>query len=224
MEKTYRHILLDLDGTLTDPAEGITKSVAYALRHFGVEVQDLSTLHPFIGPPLVDSFQEFYGFSPEQAQEALAKYREYFSVKGLYENKIYGGVKDFLRQANRRGLKLYLATSKPEVFARQILAHFGILHELVFVGGALLDSSRNAKADVIRYVLDSCHLTPQSDMVMVGDRKHDIAGARAVGIDSIGVLYGYGSREELAAAGATHIVGSVEELKELLMGQPAVLS
>ncbi len=216
MKKPYRHLLLDLDGTLTDPAEGITKSVAYALQHFGIEVQDLSTLHPFIGPPLVDSFQEFYHFSPQQVQEALVKYREYFSQQGLYENEIYVGIKDFLRQANEAGLKLYLATSKPEVFARQILEHFGILNEFVFVGGALLDSSRNAKADVIRYVLSSCKLTPQDDMVMVGDRKHDILGAKAVGIDSVGVLYGYGSYEELSAAGATYVVKDINELKELL--------
>jgi phosphoglycolate phosphatase len=212
--KKYTHLLFDLDGTIINPAEGITKCVAYALSYFGVEVADLKTLYPFIGPPLVDSFIELYNFSDEQANTALAKYRERFATVGIFENALYPGIIPFLQRANQSGFKLYLATSKPTVFAKQILERFGLSHEFLFVGGSELDGARNAKADVIRYVLQESKIVNLNQTVMIGDRKHDIIGAKTTGLDSVGVLYGFGSREELLSSGASYIVENVEGLSK----------
>lgn len=214
--KKYAYILLDLDGTITDPMEGITKSVAFALNHFGIEVNDIRELCPFIGPPLIDSFKEFYQFTDEQAHEAVAKYRERFATTGIFENKLYAGMTDFLERATQQGYTLMLATSKPSVFANRILTYFGISSYFAFVGGSGLDGSLPTKTDVIRYVLKQNDLTDLSKVVMIGDRKHDILGAKETGIASIGVLYGYGSREELTNAGADQIVQNLTELKQVL--------
>lgn len=213
----YETILFDLDGTLTDPGEGITKSVAYALQKYSIEVTDRSVLYPFIGPPLVDSFQKYYGFSPEQAEQAVVYYREYFRETGLFENEVYDGVEDLLASLRSAGKRVILATSKPEVFARRILDHFGLTRYFDVIAGALLDGSRMHKADVIAYALDTAGITDKSSVVMVGDREQDVKGAEKTGLPCIGVLYGYGSREELTAAGATAIVESVEELQQFLL-------
>ena len=213
----YETILFDLDGTLTDPGEGITKSVAYALQKYSIEVADRSVLYPFIGPPLVDSFQKYYGFSPKQAEQAVVYYREYFRETGLFENEVYDGVEDLLSSLKSAGKRVILATSKPEVFARQILDHFGLTRYFDVIAGALLDGSRMHKADVIAYALDTAGITDKSSVVMVGDREQDVKGAEKTGLPCIGVLYGYGSREELTAAGATAIVESVEELQQFLL-------
>lgn len=214
MEKQY--ILFDLDGTLTDPMIGITKSVQYALRAYGIEVERLEDLCPFIGPPLRDSFMKYYGFDPDQATEAIWKYREYFSVTGLYENKEYAGIKEMLSALQAAGKKLYVATSKPELFAKKILEHFQMAEYFTFIGGASMDEVRVKKGDVIRYVLEENQITDLCQVVMAGDREHDVIGAKEAGVESIGVLYGYGSREELEAAGADKIVSTVEELRNLL--------
>lgn len=210
MDKQY--ILFDLDGTLTDPMVGITKSVQYALRYYGIEEPDLKTLCPFIGPPLRDSFMEFYGFSQEQASEAIAKYREYFSKTGLYENMEYPGIRDLLARLKAMGRNLYVATSKPELFAKQILEHFRLTEYFDFIGGADLDETRVRKGDVIRYVLEENKITDRTQVVMIGDREHDILGARENGIASVGVLYGYGSFEELSASGADELADSIQAL------------
>lgn len=212
------HILFDLDGTLTDPMLGITSSVKYALSKFDIKVKYLKDLIPFIGPPLAESFQVFYGFSKEQAEKAVEYYREYFSPKGIYENEIYGGIAEMLSELSEAGFELVLATSKPHVYAREILKYFGIEEYFSFVAGSELDGTRVNKADVIQYALDMCHISPEK-AIMVGDRKHDIMGASACGVESVGVLYGYGSREELKEAGADHLVGSVKELKDFLWNQ-----
>ena len=214
MKKSY--LLFDLDGTLTDPMTGITRSVQYALAAFGIEEKNLRRLCPFIGPPLKDSFREFYGFNDEQAEVALKKYREYFSEKGIFENEVYAGIPDFLAKQQNRGCQLMLATSKPEIFARRILDHFNLSRYFSFIGGATLDGKRSAKADIIRYVLECNSIDNRAETVMIGDRKHDIEGARLNNIESIGVLYGYGSQEELHLAGADRIVASVEELDNVL--------
>lgn len=211
MEKEY--LLFDLDGTLTDPKEGITKSVQYALLTFGIEVEDLDDLCCFIGPPLKDSFMEFYGFSQEDAQKALVSYREYFSKKGLYENKAYMGAQEVLQSLQNAGKKLYVASSKPEVFVRKILKHFGLDSYFTFMGGADMGEIRVKKADVIRYVLKENNITDLKKTVMIGDRKHDILGAKEIGIECIGVLYGYGNREELTDAGADHLAESIYDLQ-----------
>lgn len=218
MVKKYSFILFDLDGTLTDPEEGITKSVQYALQHFDICVGERSELYKFIGPPLKDSFIEYYGFTEKQADEALLKYRERFSKVGWRENVVYDGIENLLRCLQRDGKKVMLATSKPEVFAEQILSHFGLRSYFSFVGGATLDGSRNHKADVIRYVLESNKIEDAGQVVMIGDRKFDIQGGKACGLSTIGVLYGYGDRMELAEAGADRIVSSVAELENELCG------
>lgn len=216
-KKKYPYLLLDLDGTITDPMVGITRSVEYALNHFGIQVNDIRELCPFIGPPLLDSFREFYHFSDEQAQEAILKYRERFADTGIYENVLYEGMREFLEEAAEKGHTLMLATSKPTVFAKRILKYFDIGHYFSFVAGSGLDGSFHTKTDVIRHVLESNRLIDLSSAVMIGDRKHDIIGAKATGIDSVGVLYGYGNREELEKAGADSIVNSIEELHSLLL-------
>lgn len=214
MEKEY--LLFDLDGTLTDPKEGITKSVQYALRHFGIEVENLDELCCFIGPPLKDSFMEYYGFCEEDARKAISVYREYFSGKGLYENKAYEGASQVLQLLRKKGKKLYVASSKPEVFVRKILKYFELDANFVFMGGADMEEIRVKKADVIRYVLKECGISDLDKTVMIGDRKHDVLGAKEVGIASIGVLYGYGSREELKEAGADVLAESIFDLQNLL--------
>lgn len=216
--KEYQYILFDLDGTITNPMEGITKSARYALASFGIEVYDLRTLCPFIGPPLKQSFLEFYHLTDEQAEAAIIKYREYFSVKGIFENVMYEGVDKFLHTLTQKGKKLYLATSKPEPFARQILEHFKLSHYFSFIGGSTFDGSRSEKVDVIKYVLEETQITDLSKTVMVGDRKYDITGAKMNGIDAIGVLYGYGDRKELEEAKADFIEVNLADLsKRLLM-------
>lgn len=216
--KHYKYILFDLDGTLTDPAVGITTSVAYALKKFGIEVDDISSLNHFIGPPLLDSFMEHYGFSEEKARTAIDYYRERFRVKGLYENVVYDGVENMLEAMKKSGREIILATSKPEPFAKEILRHFGLDKYFLFIAGSNFDGTRTAKAEVIEYALESVGVTDKSSAVMVGDRKHDIIGAQKTGLDSIGVLFGYGSREELEAAGATYIAVTVDEITKLITG------
>lgn len=215
--KEYKYILFDLDGTLTDPAVGITTCVAYALKKFGIEVEDISTLNHFIGPPLLDSFMADYGFSKEKAQTAIDYYRERFRVKGLYENEVYDGVPEMLEKLKNDGKKLILATSKPEPFAKEIMRHFGLDKYFDFVAGSNFDGTRTAKAEVIEYALESAGVTDKSACIMVGDREHDIIGANKTGLDSIGVLYGYGSRKELESAGATFIAETVEDLTKLIL-------
>lgn len=214
MNKDY--ILFDLDGTLTDPKEGITKSVQYALRHFDIEVNHLDELCCFIGPPLKDSFMEYYGFSEKQAREAIDIYREYFSGKGLYENKAYDGVAEVLQSFLAAGKKLYVASSKPEIFVRKILKHFELDSFFLFMGGADMEETRVKKADVIRYVLKECGIRDLDKTVMIGDRKHDVLGAKETGIASVGVLYGYGSRQELKEAGADVLAETIFDLQNLI--------
>ena len=215
--KRYQHILFDLDGTLTDPMIGITSSVKYALSYFNIEVEDLRSLCPFIGPPLKTSFKDFYQFTDEQADVAIAKYREYFSKQGIFENTLYQGTDELLRLLTENEMKIYLATSKPQPFAQQILEYFHLESYFTFVGGSTFDGSRSEKADVIQYVLDSTDIKTRSDVVMIGDRKYDIEGAKANNIDSIGVPYGYGDEEELANAGANKIVTDIKELSSFLL-------
>lgn len=214
----YEYIFFDLDGTLTDPGMGITNSVMYALEKFGIVETDRTKLYKFIGPPLVDAFEEFYGFSEEDAWKALAYYREYFSTKGLYENEVYEGVKEMFDVIVGMKKKIVLATSKPEKFAKEILRHFGLDSYFDFVAGATMDESRNKKEDVIEYALRSLHITDTSKVLMVGDRKHDVLGAKKFDIDSVGVLYGYGDYKELTTAGATYIAEKVEDIIKVIKG------
>lgn len=213
----YHTILFDLDGTLIDPVVGITTCVAYALKRFGIHVEDRRKLHRFIGPPLHGSFMEYYGLDEAAAHQAVAYYRERFSTVGVYENELYDGVPELLSELTAAGKQLILATSKPEEYAKMILEHHHIAPYFTDAVGSLFSGERTAKADVITEALRRCSITDKRGTVMVGDRKHDILGANAMGLDSIGVLYGYGPREEHKAAGATHIVGTISELRALLL-------
>ena len=216
MNKT--HILLDLDGTLTDPGMGITNSVAFALSHFGITVSDRSELYRFIGPPLIDSFMEYYGFTEEQATEAVRLYRVYFSDRGWAENVVFDGIKDLLAALVAEGKTLLVATSKPLIYAERILNHFDLAKYFTHICGPELQAPRgHSKADVIREAIEKAGITDLSSAVMVGDRHHDIDGAKAVGMESVGVLYGYGDRAEHEAAGADVIVESVAELRSVLL-------
>ena len=203
--KNYNVVLFDLDGTITDPGEGITNSVAYALGKFGIDVADRTELYKFIGPPLYESFQKFYGFSHEDAHKAVEIYREYYRPKGIFECYIYDGITDLLKRLKDDGKTVIVATSKPEEFARQIMEHFEISEYFTYIAGATMDGSRILKADIIDYALKTCEVTDLSKVVMVGDREHDVIGAKKIGVDSIGVLFGYGDRAEHEKAGATYI-------------------
>lgn len=210
----YTTMLFDLDGTLTNPGLGITNSVAYALKKYGIDVKDRTELYKFIGPPLLNSFQDYYGFSEEQAVQAVEYYREYYQKTGIYENYVYEGIPELLKELTAEGITLLVATSKPEPFARLIMEHYHLAEYFTYIAGATMDNkTRVKKADVIRYAMQNCEAGDKEKLVMVGDRKHDILGAKEVGIDSIGVLFGYGDREELEQAGATYIAETVEAIR-----------
>ena len=213
----YDYIFFDLDGTLTDPGEGITNSVAYALKKFGIEPPEREALYPFIGPPLGDSFARFYGMSESECELAVKYYREYYSASGMLENALYEGIPELLEALRARGKKIVLATSKPEVFAEKILVHFGLIKYFDFISGALLDGSRIKKDDVIAHALKSCKLSDKTDLIlMVGDRMHDVIGASAHGIDALGVTFGYGSEEELVNSGAKYIAHSPADILQFI--------
>lgn len=207
-------ILFDLDGTLTDSSPGITRCVQHALRGAGIEVADPAELRRFLGPPLTESFMKLYGMSHEQACRARERYRERYDPVGMLENEVYPGVPGMLTALGEAGFTLHLATSKPHFYASRILQHFGLAQHFGFIGGSELDGSREAKAEVVAHVLRETGTSPDT-AVMVGDRSHDIIGARQNGLAVVGVGYGYGSPEELADADA--IAESVDALRALLL-------
>ena len=211
--KSYETALFDLDGTLIDSGEGITNSVAYSLKKFGIDITDKSELYSFIGPPLHESYMKFYGFSEEKAKLAVEYYREYYRKKGIFENQIYEGVEALLQRLHDKGITLMVATSKPELFARQILEQLNLADYFTCIAGANMDQTMTKKAEVISYALTTAGISDASKAIMIGDREHDILGAKAAGIDALGVLFGYGSYEELKNAGADYIVEKAEEIE-----------
>lgn len=215
----FECVLFDLDGTLTDPALGITNSIMYALGKMGREIPAREALYRFIGPPLVPSFCEFLGMSAEEAQDALRLYREYFGVRGLFENEVYPEIPAALEKIRDSGRKLLVATSKPEHYARQILEHFALEKYFDLICGATMDEKRVRKADVISFALDSAGVTDEKkdSVIMVGDRLHDVEGAEANKISSLGVLWGYGSRYELTEAGADFIAADTDEMLKIIL-------
>ena len=213
----YDVIFFDLDGTLTDPGLGITSSVAHALRRAGITPPPLRELYPFIGPPLVDSFVKYYGMTHEEGRTAVDWFREYFRDRGIFENEVYPGIEAMLARLREAGKTLVLATSKPEEFALRILDHFGLRQYFDCVTGASMDETLSRKDEVIALALTRCKPADLNRVIMVGDRLHDIEGAKKNGLAAIGVLYGYGSREELETAGANEIAATVKELEQLLL-------
>ena len=214
----YKYIFFDLDGTLTDPQEGITNCVKYSLESFGIHETDYSKLMRFIGPPLVFSFQEYYGFDEEKARAAVTKYRERFSDIGIFENKVYDGIEDVLQKLVDTAHILVLATSKPKVFADRIMTKYRLRPYFKLICGSELDGTRDNKDEVIEYAIEKLQI-PREQIIMVGDRKHDIIGAKKCGIASCGVRYGYAEPGELEDAGADYIAEDLTDLLEILMGR-----
>lgn len=216
----FQTILFDLDGTLTDPSVGITRSILFALEKMGLIEEHPARLLSFIGPPLLESFRKHYCPDEASARRAVAYYRDYFSVTGLYENAVYPGIPRLLERLRAGGRRLVLATSKPTVFAEKILRHFALDPYFSLVVGSNLDGTRTEKGEVIGEAL--AQLGPscaKESIVMVGDREHDVIGARAYGLACIGVTYGFGSPAELQAAGAAFLADSVEDLLDLLLSR-----
>lgn len=215
----YNIILFDLDGTLTNSKEGITKCVQYALKHFEIDEPDLDKLTCFIGPPLLNGFMEEYGFDENKSRLAVEKYRERFSEIGLFENEVYAGIEDLLEELISQGKVLAVATSKPGVYTERILEKFNLKKYFKVVVGSELDGTRNNKGEVIKEVIKQLQLSEEELLttIMVGDRNHDIFGAKSCGIHSIGVEFGFAEENELELAGADYIVDSVSELKKFLI-------
>ncbi len=210
------YFLFDLDGTLTEPAVGITNSIKYALDKFGIQENDMDKLRLCIGPPLIDSFMKYWGFDRSKAELAVERYREYFSVTGIFENEVYNGIESLLSFLNARGDKIILATSKPEEFAQRILEHFSLNEHFCAIVGNTLKEERPKKEDVLSYILELFPDISAENAVMIGDRKYDVIGAHALGLPCVGVLYGYGSKTELTDAGADYLCADVKELRKLL--------
>lgn len=215
----YTHFFFDMDGTVINSAPGVTNAVSHALRRLGIPPPPAKELTCFIGPPLVWSFAHYYGLDEEQTQQALAYYREYYSDKGIYECLVYEGVEALLQELTEAGATCVLATSKPHVFANRILAHFGLDRYFAYVSGPELDGTRNAKAEVISYAIEQMKLTDRERILMIGDRDHDTLGAGENGIDAVGVLWGFGSREELLESGAMAVYDSAVDLKKDIFAQ-----
>ncbi|WP_434457384.1 HAD family hydrolase [Stutzerimonas urumqiensis] len=205
-------LLFDLDGTLTDPREGITRSIQYALAQLGIDEPDLTRLEPFIGPPLLQAFMAFYGFDEARAWEAVGHYRERFKRVGLYENLLFDGVLEMLEHLRGQGRTLYVATSKPSVFAREIARHFAFDHHFTMIYGSELDGTRTDKAELIAHLIAEERLEP-AQTLMIGDRKHDLIGARANGLAAVAVGYGFGSHAELMAESPAYHYATLAELR-----------
>ena len=210
------HVLWDLDGTLTDPREGITRCFQHALRSADLAVPGEQELLWIIGPPLQQSFAKLIPQATEaEVWRLVEKYRERFADVGMFENEVYGGIPELL--AALKGRRHYVATSKPRVYAEKILAHFQLSSFLSGTYGSELDGRRSDKGELIGFLLETEKIAPQ-EAVMIGDRKHDILGAKTAGLESIGVTWGYGSREELEGAGADHVFDSPHQLRAFLLG------
>jgi phosphoglycolate phosphatase len=213
--KKYNYFLFDLDGTLTDPQKGIINSIQFALKRFGIKREDHELIH-FIGPPLHHSFQEIFG-TEEKAFEAVEVYREYYATKGIFENLVYPGMEQLLDELTANNKTLFVATSKPKFFAEQIIKHFNIDHHFKAVIGSNLDGTHTDKKEIIQTVLDLLPGVDKSEMIMIGDRKFDIIGAKYHNIDCAAVTFGYGSIDELMKEEPTYLANTIIELKALLV-------
>ena len=211
-----KYILFDLDGTIVDPFEGITKGFQYALSFYGIEEKQ-ENLTKFIGPPLYVAFTEYYGFDDKKANDAIMKYREYYSENGITQNKIYDGIEQLFQKLKENNKKIILATSKPIEFAERIIEYFGLTKYFDFMAGCNLQGERNTKTEVIAYALEQMNITDKSDVVMIGDRMHDIIGAHDNAIKCIAVEYGYGNNEEFEKYNADYTCKSIEELYSLIV-------
>lgn len=213
----FEYLLFDLDGTLTDPASGITNSFKHVYEHFGMEIPSYEKLCSFIGPPLLETFRKEFGFDVEKADESVRIYREYFAEKGLFENSVYPGIDGLLKKLKENKKHLIVATSKPEIYSVRILEHFSLSSYFDFICGSLLDESRSEKSEVISYALEKCGNPSKEKVLMIGDRKHDVLGAKKNGIKSCGILFGYGTESELEDASADFICKDINELEKICL-------
>lgn len=211
----YTTLLFDLDGTLTDSTEGILKCLVNAIEQMGFEVPE--DTNKFLGPPIRQSFAEFCGMNEEQTAQAVKIFRERYSKVGLFENRVYDGIPEMLERLKNGGKRLMVATSKPQVYAIRIFDRFGLSQYFEFVGGAELDGSRDYKDEVIEYVLAQTGITDRSSVLMIGDRRQDVLGAHKTGIKCMGILWGYGSTEELTEAGADYIAETPQQVTDMLL-------
>ena len=211
-------VLFDLDGTLTDAGPGIVNGMRIVFDHFSIEQPDDATMRTHLGPPLAVTWREHYAFTDEQITTALAVYREYYHEVGMFENAVFAGIPELLTKLNDDGIRLATATSKPDFSATRIIEHFDLYHHFEFIGAANLEGTRDSKALVIEHTLEQLDATAEThSILMVGDRHHDVHGAKAHGIDTIGVLWGYGDTEELTEAG---VIALIDEPKALLEKMP----
>lgn len=217
LNNNFEYILFDLDGTITDSGEGITKAVQYSLKHFDILVENLDDLRKFIGPPLRDSYIKFYDFDNVKAELGIVKFREYYEDKGIFENKLYEGIVTVLEELNKNKKTIILATSKPEVYAKQILKHFNIDKYFSVIAGADFEETRVNKSDVIKYAINQLNIEDLSKVVMIGDREHDIIGAKENNLKSIGVLYGFGDVVELTQCRADYIVKTPQDILNIIL-------
>lgn len=213
----FKNIFFDLDGTIIDSREGIINSIIYSLKFFNIEVKNKKELEQFIGPPLDQTYKSFFNLNEKETETAIKKFREKYEKTGVLEAELYSGIKELIRDLAKSGKNVVLATSKPEIFAKKILERFGLEKDFLFIAGATLDGTLNAKQDVIAYALKNIGNTKIEDCVMIGDRNCDINGAKANNMKSIGVTYGFGTKEELKTAGADYIAENMEELRKLLL-------
>ena len=215
--KEYDLIAFDLDGTLTDPSRGLIAGFEYAFRKLGINFGERESLSRFIGPPLFEEWQREFSFTAEEANRAVLLFREYYNVYGWWDNRIYDGIENMLATLKSRGKKIVLATSKPEDTAGKVLKLFSIDKYFDFIGGAATHKSRDKKWEVLQYSLDSVGFTDKDRAILVGDRRFDAEGAKTVGIDSMGVLWGHGSENEINSSGFTFVANSVNDLIKILI-------
>lgn len=208
-------ILFDLDGTLIDSSEGITKSAQYSLKHYGIDEPDLDRLKFFIGPPLVRTYSVYYGFSEEQAKEAVKVYRERYQAKGIYECKLYPGVEETLRELKNKGYFIGVASSKPEQSCKLILEYLGVMEYFDEVVGSTFDGKINTKEEVLNELFRRWSDIPKDEMCLIGDTIFDIEGANQVGIESIAVSFGFGDVDEMVKAGAKTVCDTMTELLDI---------
>lgn len=219
----YTTLLFDLDGTLTDPYEGITRCVEYALSRQGISVASRRALAGFIGPPLKSAFRERYAMSDAEAERAVGDYRRRFGDVGMYENRVYDGIVDLLGKLRASGRQMFVATSKPWFYAREIVAHFGLDGYFGKVYGSELDGKRADKSALIAYILRAEKLRPD-ETLMIGDRSFDVLGARHNGVAAAAVSYGYGPRSELLDAAPDHVFESPADIAACLLGTASVVA
>ena len=213
----YKAVIFDFDGTICDTGEGILKSAKYALDYYNIEAPEYTELTFFIGPPLTDSYSRYFGFDDKKAIDAVMLFREYYSSKGNMQCDIYPGVREFISAVKSAGIRVGIATSKPEFFAKKIAERFGVDRLFECISGASLNSTTQDKAESIKSAIKSMNITDLNRCVMIGDRSHDIIGAKKTGLSSIGVLYGFGTRQEFEESGADYIAADFNELKSILL-------